>query len=149
MYNWITLLYTWIIASQLYFNKIYIFKKYLTCRIILSIKWNKAGKVLSSGLSLESSLNKFWGLLVFYHYNNVAPFIIPQIHVSYSDFFYLVDRYLRSLNCLFAVIITVFLQGTWVRVIHNEVLFFWPHRTAFGILVSWPGTEPVFPAVEA
>ena len=31
----------------------------------------------------------------------------------------------------------------------SSYYYFWPHHTAYGILVSWPGIKPVPPALEA
>ena len=41
------------------------------------------------------------------------------------------------------------LASLWNRKMPIFFWFFWPHNTAYGILVPWPGIKPTSPALEA
>ena len=41
------------------------------------------------------------------------------------------------------------LTSLWNRKMTIFFCFFWPHNTAYGILVPWPGIKPISPALES
>ena len=42
----------------------------------------------------------------------------------------------------------IYLSLTFLNYIYSILFFFWPHRTACGILVPQPGIKPMPPALE-
>ena len=70
----------------------------------------------------------FWLLYFSWHHNS---------HLIYFNNFY-----------LFSEIFHLLVSSESVNDCWNIFFFFWPHRKACGILVPWPGIEPVPAALE-
>ena len=74
------------------------------------------------------------------HFNLDSPMVIIfPYFISFIFIFIIVINIVKPNH------FRVKLQTSW----HFHSTFLWPHHTAYGILVPWPGFEPVPPTVEA